>query len=271
MNATSHITKPPLDQSQVLDFHRQGYAIVRQLLHQEEVARYRQLYSQFVEGNIQTGHLRSDLAGEAIGAAKPASERITQIMWPSSLIPPLVDGPLHSRCLELAQQLFGQDMAFDFDMMINKAPYTNTATPWHQDAAYWIDLPDRRALSVWVALDDADVDNGCMWFVPESHLKPIRTHRQTGGTGALVCDASESEAVAVPLRAGDASIHHGLTLHYSRGNSTGRQRPAYIVNYRPQEMIRWEREHGMDHGLRNNTRQVRQQADSDASQPLLTP
>ncbi len=71
-------------------------------------------------------------------------------------------------------------MAFDFDMLIHKAPHTNTAVPWHQDQAYWPNAPDKRAVSCWVrmcvprvctevmclqvALDNATVDNGCMWF-----------------------------------------------------------------------------------------------------------
>jgi phytanoyl-CoA hydroxylase len=255
-----------LAHQQVQEFHSTGYTIVRGLLNAQEVQRYRQLYDQFLQGVINTGHLRSDLAGSE--STQGATENITQIMWPSSIIATLLDGPLHRRSHAIAQQLFGQDMAFDFDMLINKAPGTNTATPWHQDAAYWIDLPDRRALSFWVALDQADVENGCMWFVPESHLEPLRPHRQTGGTGALACACDESEGIAVPLLPGDATIHHGSTLHYSRGNSTNRHRAAYIVNYRPQRMIEWERSQGMDHGLVSNTREQRSQVAE--SGPLLS-
>ena len=76
-------------------------------------------------------------------------------------------------------------------MLIDKAPYHDFPTPWHQDCAYWIDMPDKRAVSCWVALDDVDVDNGCMWFVPTSHLLPIRPHRPAGkGGGALECDGN---------------------------------------------------------------------------------
>jgi ectoine hydroxylase-related dioxygenase (phytanoyl-CoA dioxygenase family) len=144
-------------------------------------------------------------------------------------------------------------MAIDFDMLIDKAPMTNTPTPWHQDAAYWIDMPDRRAVSAWVALDEATVDNGCMWFVPGSHLNPLRPHRQAGkGGGALECEATEAEGVPAPLQPGSATFHHGGTLHYSRGNSTESRRRAYIVNFRPEAMVRYEREQGYDHGRSGN-------------------
>ena len=65
-------------------------------------------------------------------------------------------------------------------MLINKAPNTNKETPWHQDAAYWIDMPDERALSIWFAIDKATLNNGCMWYTPRSHLLPLRKHSQPG-------------------------------------------------------------------------------------------
>jgi ectoine hydroxylase-related dioxygenase (phytanoyl-CoA dioxygenase family) len=97
-----------------------------------------------------------------------------------------------------------------------------------------------------------------MWFVPGSHLKPLRRHHAAGaGGGALECDASESEGVAVPLRAGGCTLHHGHMLHYSRGNATRTRRRAFILNYRPQAMIELERSQGFDHGRQVNVRQVR--------------
>jgi ectoine hydroxylase-related dioxygenase (phytanoyl-CoA dioxygenase family) len=62
-----------------------------------------------------------------------------------------------------------------------------------------------------------------------------------------MCDASESEAVAAEIKPGSCIFHHGGTLHYSRGNSTADRRRAFITNFRPAAMIRYEREHGFDH------------------------
>ena len=154
----------------------------------------------------------------------------------------------YERALAIAREILGADLAFDFDMLIDKAPHTATPTPWHQDCAYWIDLPDRRAASCWIALDDATLENGCMWFVPGSHELPMRPHRPAGPGGALACDASESDGVAAPLAAGACTFHAGATLHYSRGNSTGTRRRALIINFRPQAMVEYERARGFDHG-----------------------
>jgi phytanoyl-CoA hydroxylase len=251
-------TRMNISKEQVDFFNKHGYVVVEDLLSSEEIDYYRTVYEDFLENKIDASRFRSDLGGFVEGD-KPAAakERITQIMLPSKVMPQLLEKSLHKKTREVARQLLGDDMDLDFDMLIDKAPYSNTPTPWHQDCAYWITMPDIRAASCWVALDDAVTDNGCMWYVPGSHLLPIRTHQPAGkGGGALQCDAEESEGTAVEIKAGSCVWHHGGTLHYSRGNSTGSRRRAFINNFRPEEMIRFERERGFDHtgerDVRNN-------------------
>jgi ectoine hydroxylase-related dioxygenase (phytanoyl-CoA dioxygenase family) len=97
-----------------------------------------------------------------------------------------------------------------------------------------------------------------MWYVPGAHKELLREHREAGkGGGALECDASEEDGVAVPVPPGSAILHVGGTLHHSRGNSTDFHRRAFIVNCRPKAMIELERKEGMDHGLTENVRNVR--------------
>jgi ectoine hydroxylase-related dioxygenase (phytanoyl-CoA dioxygenase family) len=82
----------------------------------------------------------------------------------------------------------------------------------------------------------------------------MRKHSSSAKNGALICEGSENEAVSVPLKPGSCVLHHGATVHYSRGNSTGDNRRAMIVNFRPQEMIEYERERGFDHTGENKVR-----------------
>ena len=111
-------------------------------------------------------------------------------------------------------------------------------------------MTDTRATTCWVALDDAVVDNGCMWFVPGSHREPcLRPHRTASADSHVLMteQCSEAEGTPVELRAGSCTFHHGRTLHYSRGNATAAPRRTYITNYRPLGMVRWERQNGFDH------------------------
>ncbi|MBS1566048.1 MAG: phytanoyl-CoA dioxygenase family protein [Bacteroidetes bacterium] len=243
-------TQRYLSPGQVDFFKENGYLTVEQIISPEEVNAYKAIYDDFLSGKIDVGSNRSDL-GDGLGKSD-ARENITQIMWPSEFVAGLTEMAYHQRALAISRELMGDDAAMDFDMLINKAPYTNTVTPWHQDEAYWLDVPDKRAVSCWLALDPSTVDNGCMWFVPGSHLQSLRPHRFAGKKGgALMCDATESEGLAVELKPGSCTFHHGRTLHYSRGNVTDSQRRAFIVNYRAEAMIRYEREHGFDHGKNN--------------------
>lgn len=172
-------------------FEENGYLMIENIINEQEIQYYRDIYTCLLDGTIDTGKNRSDL-GIGLGDNKKV-ENITQIMWPSDFVAGILSKAYHSRALAIAKELQGDDIEMDFDMLINKAPFTNTPTPWHQDAAYWIKMPDTRAASCWLALDDASVDNGCMWYVPGSHMRPLRPHWSAAKGGALACEASENE------------------------------------------------------------------------------
>eukprot|EP01062_Namystynia_karyoxenos_P060797 TRINITY_DN52508_c0_g1_i1.p1 TRINITY_DN52508_c0_g1~~TRINITY_DN52508_c0_g1_i1.p1 ORF type:complete len:312 (+),score=76.17 TRINITY_DN52508_c0_g1_i1:77-1012(+) len=228
-----------------------GVVVLRNLLSPAETAQYAALYDDLLEGRIDAGRHRHDLGSNV--AQKTATENITQIMWPFDYMQnELHESPVHARTLAVARHLLGDDAAFDFDMLIYKAPGTDTETPFHQDEGYWPDMPDKRAVSCWVALDEATPDNGCMWHVRGSHKRPLAKHAPAA-PGSHVLTAvdpryTEADAEPCPLRPGDAVLHHGRVVHYTRGNTTGTRRRAYITNFRPQSMVEWERRQGYSHG-----------------------
>ncbi|MBL31045.1 MAG: phytanoyl-CoA dioxygenase [Flavobacteriaceae bacterium] len=232
-------------------FNENGFLVIENVLSNQDLDFYDKTYNSFINNEFDIKDLRSDLSG-----TNDDIEYITQIMTPSRVYPELTSKPIHMKGSKIATELLGDDIVLDFDMLINKAPNTNKITPWHQDAAYWIDMPDKRALSIWFAIDNATVDNGCMWYTPKSHLSPVRNHFQPNSGGALQCIGDEKESTPVPLKRGSCVIHHGQTLHYSRGNKTNQHRRAFILNYRPSEMVDYERKMGFDHSgkreVRNN-------------------
>ena len=238
---------PLLTGQQNLFFDNEGYLVFENLISPQEVKYYSRQYNFFLNNTIDASRYRSDLSG-----SKEKAEKITQIMVPSRLVPELLIKSIHIKSLQIARELLGDDIELDFDMLINKSPYTDTPTPWHQDVAYWMDMPDKRAASCWVAIDATYKENGCMWYVPKSHLNPVLPHVRTGNQGALRCEGSEEDAVCIALKPGSCVFHQGGTLHYSRGNSTKDNRRALITNFRPKAMIELERKHGVDHtGERN--------------------
>ena len=240
----------PLNEVQRLQWKCNGVLQVDNLLSNEEVIELRDLYDSFVNGTLDVSKHRYDLgAGEA--KKLDTAENITQIMWPSDIVPSLREHPMRKKCEELVRYIYEDEtFDFDFDMLIAKAPNSDTPTPPHQDQAYWVELEDKRAVSIWISLDEATLENGCMWYSPRSHLGPLRKHWRAGDNpnAGLTCEATEDEMSPMPLQPGAAGLHAGRTLHYSRGNKTNGWRRAYIINFRPRAMIDAERSQGFDHG-----------------------
>lgn len=224
-------------------FLQVGFTQLESLITMGEVEKLRVLYDDLLNDAERTKGLRSDLSG----ASDSSVEKITQIMRPSLIEPDLAQTNVFKIALNYAKQLLGDDMSLDFDMLINKAPHTNTETPWHQDAAYWIKMPDKRSVSCWIALDDVYEDNGCMWFIPKTESVDVLKHYPMPNKGALYCETDTSESQCVPLKSGGCTFHDGFTLHFSKGNKTESQRRALILNFRPEKMIKLEREQGVDH------------------------
>lgn len=114
------------------------------------------------------------------------------------------------------------------------------ANLWHQDSPYWPILqPKTSQITAWVALDDVDEENGCMWMISGSHLwgdaiEDIHAH---------LCNADDFfdlpaeynghpvRAVACPVRRGEVHYHHALTWHGSNVNASGRPRRAIALHY----------------------------------------
>lgn len=224
-------------------FLEDGFTYLETLINKDEVQQLRILYDGLLSDKKRTEGLRSDLSGATGGTV----EKITQVMRPSLIESKLSKMNVYKQALNYAKQLLGDDMALDFDMLINKAPHTNTETPWHQDAAYWIKMPDKRAVSCWIALDDVYEANGCMWFIPKKNSTEILKHYAMPNKGALYCETDTTEAQSIPLNSGGCTFHDGFTLHFSKGNNTNSQRRALILNFRPKGMIDLERAQGVDH------------------------
>ena len=117
-----------------------------------------------------------------------------------------------------------------------KMPGDGKAVAWHQDASYW-PLSPSKAVTVWLAIDDADEENACMKFIAGSHHHGHMTYRPSDSADHNVLnqtiDNAEQygEVVSNPLPAGWASIHSDLLLHGSDVNNSKRRRCALTLRY----------------------------------------
>ena len=121
------------------------------------------------------------------------------------------------------------------DQALNKAPWGNP-TGWHLDNPSW-SYHSRESLSIWVALDDATLRNGCLHFIPGSYHT---AHFESVGIGEGIGDLfrdytewSEIEPVAATMKAGSCSFHNALTAHGAGANMTPGWRRAMTCAYMP--------------------------------------
>jgi 2-oxoglutarate-dependent dioxygenase len=107
----------------------------------------------------------------------------------------------------------------------------------HQDNRYW-HLEPPQAATIWIALDDATVRNGCVHYVLGSHRRGRIRHERTVPGAVLVEAVTDEEPVPYPVRAGEALCHHAQVLHGSTPNQTELPRRAYCVVYMRADITR---------------------------------
>lgn len=220
-----------LTEEQIRFYHEQGYLSIPNIMPLDEVEWMREIYDRlFIEMPGREKGDSFDLAG-LDEADKPAV--LPQILGPAHYAPDLLESQLHVNVDHVVKQLLGAEAVSGDAHMIFKPAKIGAATPWHQDEAYWDPALNYTSLSVWVPLQEALVENGCMWFVPKSHRLEVMDHQSIGGDVRIhaleVLGADVSQAVACPLPAGGATFHTSRTLHYTGPNTSDIPRRAYIL------------------------------------------
>jgi len=137
------------------------------------------------------------------------------------------------RHIPIVRDLMGPNVCLTHQQFLTKLPdrgEQRSDIPLHQDNGYGR-LEPMTDLTIWMALVDTDERNGGLWIVPGSQRLGLLEHDQAGVNPLLREVASETPAVALPLRAGEAVAFSGLTLHGSGANRTAEPRPALFVRY----------------------------------------
>ena len=143
----------------------------------------------------------------------------------------------HSHWNKTASEFLGEPVEVLGVEYFNKPPKTKHKTPPHQDNHYFCLAPP-QVLTIWVALDYIDDENGCIHYVRGSHTLPVRQHRLSSTLGFSQCipDYSQSDMDSeskFTCQPGDAVIHHGNTIHRAGPNLTkNRQRRALAMVFR---------------------------------------
>ena len=224
-----------LSPSQIAFFHENGFLAIPRLTTDEDVARLRASYDRiFAEhaGRELGDHF--DLAGRDDEEGK---ESLPQILHPARYAPEMNESELLGNTAHVARQLLGPDAECEIAHAIFKPARFGAETPWHQDAAYWSPEMRYTAISIWVPLQEATEENGCMQFVPKSHMLDVVPHRSINDDPrihGLEIHPSARDHVksfaSCPLPAGGATFHGPYMLHHTGANRSTVPRRALILN-----------------------------------------
>ena len=152
----------------------------------------------------------------------------------------------------IARNLGYEDPAIVQSMYIFKQPSIGGEVVPHQDGTFlWMD-GGMKVMGLWIALEDATVDNGCLWFIPGSHkaglLGDYRFIRNPDIESSKTCifrgekPSYEGNYKAVPVKKGSLIIIDGLVVHKSENNTSDKSRHIYTFHMIDQAVGKWSQE-----------------------------
>jgi ectoine hydroxylase-related dioxygenase (phytanoyl-CoA dioxygenase family) len=221
-----------LSQQQIDFYHAEGYLVLDNLMPPSEIESLREIYDRLFEA--QVGRASGEFF-DLGGRDENLQPKIAQLMNPSKYASELKAAwQFKVNATAIARQLQGATSYFLQDLAICKPPKSQAQTLWHQDAAYNDAKFDYENLNFWIPLQPVTLDNGCMQFIPGSHRQKeiLKHHRPDPVVEAVEClEVDLPRAVACPLPAGGATIHHARTLHFTGPNNSDQPRRAFILEY----------------------------------------
>ncbi len=199
-------------------FNREGYLKPFRIFSNEEMAGIRKYFDDLLAKYIAEGKDSYSISSAHLRHGK---------VW---------DILTNPRIVALVSDLLGDNVVAWGSHFFCKMPGDGKQVSWHQDASYW-PLTPSRAITVWLAIDDADRENACMKYIPGSHHHGHLTFHLSENSESNILDQTVTNAegigepIYVELAAGTASIHSDLLLHGSEVNQSTRRRCGLTLRY----------------------------------------
>ena len=207
-----------LTAEQIAGFNRDGYLKGIGIFSDEEILDCRRYFDRLLESVIAAGG-----DSYSVSTAHLKYGRVYDLLT-------------EPRIVACVKDLLGENVIAWGSHYFCKMPHDGKSVAWHQDASYW-PLSPSKAVTVWLAVDDADLGNACMRFIAGSHLCGHLTYRPSEDDEGNVLNQTVADAeqygVTVDdiLRAGEISIHSDLLLHGSDANNSDRRRCGLTLRY----------------------------------------
>ena len=215
----STVTDPQaLTVEQIEAYNRDGYVKGLQIFSTEEMAEHRRYFDELLAKVMAAGK-----DSYSISTAHLTYGRVYDLLT-------------HPRIVAHVKDILGEDVVGWGSHYFCKMPHDGKRVSWHQDASFWPMSPS-KTVTVWLAIDDADVENACMRFVPGSHHYGHLTYHLSEDSENNVLNQTVDNAdqfgdpINDELQAGEMSLHSDLLLHGSEANDSDRRRCGLTLRY----------------------------------------
>lgn len=210
-----------LSSAEVAAYHRDGFIAVPHLYSAEHVLEWKRLIQSVLDEEKKHAGDAWDLTSSGVR------------VWNAPNIHPTLRAAMKDdRVTPILQQIIGPNVEFLSAKAVFKNDTTNYASPWHQDWFYW---EGASKISVWIALDDATPENGCLKMIPGTHVKVFPKTCHEGN--AFVNRIDDKEIAGLPvstlaIKRGGAVFFHDCAIHSSYPNTARTDRWSLISTYR---------------------------------------
>ena len=231
----------PLKPEDVTFYQDNGYLIVRDAMTLEDLQQLRDEATKVCRGDL--GEVRGLMPAEPGESDDDVLRRYLCIHFPHKISETMLSYLGHPSIVEVMTKVIGPNVKCMQSMLFIKAS-GKPGQAWHQDE-YFIPTRDRSLTGAWIAMDDATVENGCLWVIPGSHkhgiIWPQREHndRRFDCTGeAIYFPYADEDSIPVEVPAGSIVFFNGYLLHRSLPNrAKGGYRRVLVNHYMSAESL----------------------------------
>jgi 2-oxoglutarate-dependent dioxygenase len=215
--------------TQKQQFLNEGVVRLGEILGVDELFFYATQLKDIMSSNDYTKHNIFNLA--ALKHEKTHLQTL-QLINVYKKLPDFINLIKHPKIISFVKSILGDNIKVLRDQAFYKPPKIGGEVYMHQDNRYW-HLSEPQAVIVWIAFDDATLENGCLKYILSSHNEGKIEHTQAnlGQSVQLEANAMKAKSVAYEVKQGDALAHHCQIVHWSSENTSQYSRLAYTIVY----------------------------------------
>lgn len=219
-------------------FWQQGYLAINNVFTKIEVDTALEAIMDIIDGKVEGPHIQFVKKQELL---KNELERELAVRKLDRFVqhePRLEALANHQELLQLIGKIFNDKPKLVQDQAILKPPTGGAEKPWHQDMAYGNLTYEKPVIGVWIALDQAGLDNGCMHVIPRSHMDGPTPHYAVRDWQVCDTNVPVEKDVVVPLNPGGVLVFHGMLLHGTPPNFSPNRRRSVQYHYAPDNAVK---------------------------------